>query len=109
MPPQLPPGETVRTLPGKTVAYEAITVAATAIGLTAANVTLCDSEGWAVLTLNTAQIRFNTDGSTPTASVGYPMEAGQSLTIRGLADLTRFLAIRTTGTSGTLYVAYFNY
>lgn len=57
--------------------------------------------------LETAQIRFRVDGGQPSTTVGTPLEIGQSLELVGFADVERFRAIRTGGTSGTLHCTYF--
>ncbi len=55
------------------------------------------------MTLETAQIRWTVDGTTPTTAVGHLLEYGQSLTLTG-QDIASFQAIRTGGTSGTLMI-----
>ncbi len=55
------------------------------------------------MTLETAQIRFTVDGTTPTSAVGHLLEYGQNLTLTG-QDIAGFQAIRTGGTSGTLMI-----
>ena len=88
--------------------YEAITVADTAIGFTAAKLlTTTKKIARAVFcTLETAQIRFTIDGTTPTTSIGHLLEIGQTLTLENVADLTNFRAIRTGSSSGSLRVTY---
>lgn len=84
--------------------HESITVGATAIGITSALITaLTTQNAQAFCTLETAQIRYTTDGTTPTSTVGHLLEVGQSLVLEGLPDITAFRAIRTSG-SGTLKV-----
>lgn len=86
------------------VGYEAITVAATAIGLDTAKYSGADR---AVMTLETGQIRFRYDGAAnPTSTTGHILDTGVSLTLDGAASMQRFMAIRTTVTSGTLTVTY---
>lgn len=86
------------------VDYEAITVAATAIGLDPAKYKNADR---ALMTLETGQIRFRYDGAgVPTSTTGHVLDVGVSLTIDGTASLQRFFAIRTGVTSGTLTVTY---
>lgn len=84
--------------------YEAVTVAATAIGLTPSRYQNADR---AFMTLETAQIRFRYDGaSAPTATTGHVLDPAGSLTVDGPDALRTFQAIRTGGTSGTLTVTY---
>jgi hypothetical protein len=88
--------------------YEAITIADTAIGFTAAKLAPENSEipSSAFCTLETAQIRYRVDGGTPTASVGHLLEIGQSLILRSLDNMKNFRAIRTGSTSASLKVTY---
>lgn len=60
----------------------------------------------AVCSLETDQIRFWTDGTVPTASVGKPQNAEDEFNIDGSNDIQRFRAIRVT-TDATLQIHYF--
>lgn len=93
---------------------EVITVADTAIGFTASiyqqnavNMVTCSAE--------TAQMRFRVDGTDPSSTVGHLLEVGQWICIgncTGLAgspafqQIASFKAIRTGGSSGTLFCTY---
>lgn len=81
--------------------YETITVAGTAIGITAGTM-IANSENYGVLTVETATIRFTTDGTTPTASVGHLAPAGSKITLDTAKEVNAFRAIRTTGTSASV-------
>jgi len=85
--------------------YESITVADSAIGLTAAK--YLDAEH-AEITLETAQIRFRLDGTDPTSSEGHLVEVGDVITLNSAAQIAIFRAIRTGSTSGVLKVTYFH-
>ncbi len=85
------------------MATESVTVADTAIGLTAA--TYANARG-AFLTLETAQIRFYYDGTTPTNLLGHLLEVGQTLNLYNEDEIRNFRGIRTGGTSGVLRVTY---
>jgi len=85
--------------------YESITVADSAIGLTAAK--YLDAEH-AEITLETAQIRFRLDGTDPTSSEGHLVEVGDVITLNSAAQIAGFKAIRTGSTSGVLKVTYFH-
>lgn len=88
---------------------ESITIADTAIGFTASKITPTTNKDvirQAVCTVETAQIRFTVDGTTPTVSIGHPVEAGEAFTINGYDDIVAFRAIRTGGTSGLIQVTY---
>lgn len=92
------------------IAFEQIAVAGTAIGFTAAKITpnpgggvqatdgMCRNE--------LAEIRYTIDGTTPTSTVGTPIEALETFTVAGHDSLVRFLAIRTTGVSAQLDCTY---
>lgn len=90
-------------------AYEAITVADTAIGFTTTKITdakaLYGHDCNRVLaTVETAPIRFTCDGTTPTDSIGHLCYVGDVIHVdRG--DALRFRAIRT-GSSASLKVTY---
>jgi hypothetical protein len=88
--------------------YESITVGAAAVGLTAAKFRpeAGPAKG-AMLTLETAEIRFRMDGADPSASEGHLMSVADKGLLIGTAQMERFKAIRTGGTSGTLKVTYF--
>jgi len=85
--------------------YESITVADSAIGLTAAK--YLDAEH-AEMTLETAQIRFRLDGTDPTSSEGHLVEVGDVITLNSAAQIADFKATRTGSTSGVLKVTYFH-
>lgn len=85
-------------------AYESITVAATAIGCTAA--TYLEASR-AEMTLETAQIRIRDDGTNPTSSEGHIVEVGDTILLTSPAQIAGFKAIRTGAVSGVLKVTYF--
>ena len=89
-------------------AFESITVADSAIGCTAATVSPAGAPGSvrAVMTLETAQVRYRYDGTNPTSSEGHLLEIGETLVLEGAANIDRFRAIRTGSTSGVLKVTY---
>ena len=91
--------------------FESVTVADSSIGLNMPN----GAKG-ALLTLETAQIRWRADGTAPTSAVGHLMEVGDTLNFtswevpsanwKSVLRAIRF--IRTTATSGVLRVTYFD-
>src|SRR3990167_10304574 len=86
--------------------HESVTVSSTAIGI-ASTVSLSGETirgQRALITCEDAQIRYTTDGTTPTTTVGHLLEAGQSIEVIGYADIDAFQAIRTGGTDGVLKV-----
>ncbi len=95
--------------------FESITVGATAIGFTASCIqvgTGCngsvshDQATAASCRLETAQIRYTYDGTTPTSTVGTLLEVGETLTLSGNDALQDFQAIRTGSSSGALKCNY---
>lgn len=91
------------------IAREVIAVAATAIGMTAATINAGSGHQQATQALctnETAEIRISVDGTSPTSSVGTPIEALQSFQVIGNNALNLFRAIRTTSTSGSLTCVY---
>lgn len=85
--------------------YEAITVAGTAVGLTAATITGLNK---GLITCESAQIRFTVDGTTATATVGHILNDGDVLKLENMSELNKFSAIRTGGVSATLRCSYGN-
>src|SRR3990167_3036916 len=93
-----------------TVAFDQIPVAASAIGLTTANVRGYGANRFpaerAVLIVETAQIRWRDDGTDPTTTVGFLANVGTVLTLDNRYRIEKFRAIRTGGTSALLNVSY---
>lgn len=86
---------------------EQVTVAATAIGFTAAKA-LHEKVIRAFVSVETAQVRINTK-NTPTAggTEGSPIKnPNDEFYVTGYSDLKNFLAIRTGAVSGVLTVIY---
>jgi len=86
--------------------YEAITVADSAIGFTASilkdnSAPLKDCQR-VICTLETASVRYTTDGTTPTTTIGHLLNAGDIVIVQGQPAISNFRAIRTGGTSGSL-------
>jgi len=86
-------------------AYESVTVADSAIGLTAG--TYGDAT-YAEITLETAQIRIRDDGTDPTSSEGHLVEISDVIVLRSAAQIANFNAIRTGSVSGVLKATYFH-
>ena len=88
--------------------FESIAVTATVIGLTTAKLSpnSAPPPTAALLTLETAAIRFRMDGVEPTTSEGHLMSSGDQLTLSSIDQLRKFRAIRDTNTSGVLKVTY---
>jgi hypothetical protein len=90
--------------------FEAITVAATSIGFTAANINnltgLHPSATQATCRLELAEIRYTIDRTTPSATVGVLLEIGDVLTLIGNDTLNDVRFFRTTAVSGQLDCHY---
>lgn len=93
--------------------HEKITVAATAIGPTAAKLLINQAGGRkkravkAFLTVETASCRIMFHGGTPTSSSGHLLVEGDYITVDGEANVANILMIRTSGTSSEVMVTYF--
>jgi len=91
------------------VDYESITVADTAIGFTSSKISPSSSTrkpARAIITVETAQIRYRVDGTDPTSSEGHILEINDVLILIGTESIRNFKAIRTTSTSGVIKVTY---
>lgn len=91
---------------------ETLTIADTAVGFTAGNISVVSSDGTvkagrAVFVLEGGDCRFTVDGTTPSTTVGTLVKAGSSVEITGVTNIANFRAIRTGSTSGTAYVSYY--
>ena len=84
--------------PLRVFAFEALAVAGTSVGFTAATIA---GARMATAKVESGQIRYRTDGTAPTASVGVLANIGDVITAWGSADVQaiRFIA---TGPSATL-------
>lgn len=71
------------------------------LGFTAAEVALAD---YAHISVETADIRYYYDGSTPTSSNGHLVAAGNSFVLEGRVNTGRALFIRSGGTSATAQI-----
>ena len=91
------------------MAKDTITVAGTAIGFTDAlvNPSVGPQATLATCTLETGDVRYWVDGSTPTSSVGmYWTAATGPLSFGGNQILRQTKFIRVSGTSGVLNCSY---
>lgn len=83
-------------------ASTAITVDNTAGGVAIASAT--STAEVALITVETASIRYEYDGTAPTATTGHLVQAGGTFVMNGTDNIRRFRAIRTTSTSAVLTV-----
>ena len=86
-------------------AHESVTIADTAGGV-ALTAGTYGTNIYALITAETAQMRFTVDGTAPTTTVGHLLNHGDTLELDSLADITAFRAIRTGSVSGVIKVTY---
>lgn len=89
-------------------ACEVITVAGTSTTPTAATITPSSHAGYtyAFCSVATAPIRFRTDGTAPTASVGLAVEVGQAFLVDDREELLGLGMIRQGSTSASVTCCY---
>jgi hypothetical protein len=90
-------------------AKESLTISNSAVGLTSTNYVASGNlrkVDKVVCTLESAQIRFWVDGSTPTATVGHILNPGETLTLENYDEVRKFLAIRTGTVDATLRATF---
>lgn len=86
------------------ITRERVTVAGTAVALTAATV---GAAQFATITVETAAIRFTLDGTAPVGgSLGHLVQAGQTIELYGPDQIAGFKAIRDTGVSAAIEATY---
>lgn len=85
------------------VNYESLTVADSSVGFTAA--TIVDRTK-ALVTVETAAVRFRLDGTAPTSSVGHILYPDDVLELDSEDQLTNIRFIRRDATSATLRCAF---
>lgn len=86
---------------------EMLTVGTAAIALTPAKVDPTGIRAESVfITVEDASIRYWASGNTPTTSQGHLVPSGSSLELHGHSNLTKFKAIRATGSDAKIAVSY---
>ena len=93
-------------VPSEGLSYEEITVSNAVIGFTPALLIAFPQPKGAVLTLETAAIRWRVDGGDPSGTVGHLMSVGDSIVIHGPNNMPNFKAFRDTAVDGVLRVSY---
>ena len=93
-------------VPSEGLSYEEITVSNAVIGLTSALLLGFPQPKGAVLTLETAAIRWRVDGGNPSGAVGHLMSVGDSVVIHGPNNMPNFKAFRDGVVDGVLRVTY---
>ena len=89
----------------QTTSFEAITVSTTAVGLTAANLKLGIA---AKITILAADLRYRTDGTAASATVGHLLADGGTLILDNPSDLSALSMIRDAATDVVVSVSYYN-
>jgi hypothetical protein len=98
------------------IGYSYLTVADTAIGLSSAVTKMPDGTQGALMTLETATVRWRADGTAPTSTTGHLVNIGDVLTFDSWTApgnnwkslLSKIKFIRTGGTSGELKISWFD-
>lgn len=85
-------------------AFESLAVAGSAVGFTAG--TIGGNRTHALITCETAAVRFRFDGTDPTSSVGHLLEKGDIMVCESQQQVTNIRFIRKTGQSATLQCSY---
>lgn len=98
----------IRTGPGEPFDYESITVSDTVVTLAASKLSPSGVPPpvSALLSLETAGIRYRLDGVNPTTDEGHLLVANDVLILVSITALRQFKAI-ADGDDGTLKVSYF--
>ena len=90
----------------RTLTEESITVGAAAVSLTANNVFSNPLPDEVEILVTGAPINVRQDGTAPTAAVGETVNPFSYITLKDRDRIANFQAIRTGGTSATLWVRY---
>ncbi len=85
-------------------AFEKLSVTNSVTSLTASK--YGDKVKRAVITVETAQIRYKYNGDDPTTTEGHISQPQDVITIRGTQNIQNFRAIRTGSTSANLHITY---
>ncbi len=83
--------------------FESLTISTSAVSITAGIIDQHHDD--ALITVETAVVRFRIDGTAPTATVGHVLEVGDVLELRGMGEISKFQAIRRDGVDATLRVS----
>lgn len=90
-------------------AFESVTVSTVSIGFTSATYAPSGAQpaDLAVVSTETAGIRYRTDGSAPTAAIGHAMASDSEFVVCGRAAIVNFRGIRSGGSDATIRVTFF--
>lgn len=90
-------------------AFEQVTVANTAIGLTSATISQGGGHKQVVAAscrIETAEVRYRFDGTAPTSTVGALLEPGDTIVLTDAVAMKQLQFIRTGSTSATASCSY---
>ena len=87
----------------QSVGFEKITIDNTAKGLTAAEY---KNAQYALVCVESGDIRCRWDGENPTTDTGIPFEDGDKFWLESAEDIARFKAIRSGEASAVLHINY---
>lgn len=93
----------VQVIGSDAAVHESLTVDATVGGKA---FTTAGANRYAFITCETAQVRFTTNGTAPTTTVGHLLNPGDILKLDSNADIAAFRAIRTGSVSGVLKATF---
>jgi hypothetical protein len=88
------------------VGYENLTVSTDAVKFTASTVTNRAMSG--IITVESANVRWRADGTSPSSTVGSLLKDGESLILRGEGILKNIEFIRTASTDATVHGSFFS-
>ena len=83
--------------------FETLTISTAAVSITAGIIDQHHDD--ALITVETAAVRFRIDGTAPTATVGHILGVGDVLRLRGMGEIGKFQAIRRDASDATLQVS----
>lgn len=89
----------------ESTASEVLTIDATVGGIPLTAATYGTAK-YAEITVETAPIRFTTDGTPPTSTFGHKLNVDDVVRLDSAEDIAAFRAIRTTAVSGAIFVTY---
>lgn len=89
--------------PTSYVSFETLTVSTTSVGLTEATF---GDQTFALITVETAAVRFRLDGTAPTATVGHVLEVGDILELSSEVQMKNVRFIRRDGIDSSLSCSY---
>lgn len=92
---------------GSAFQHETITVSSSSIGFTTGIIDNGSGQAtYALVSIETNAVRFWSDGSAPTATVGHPVAAASMIEVCGYGNIKNFRMIRQSA-DATATVSYF--